>query len=561
MKRIFQRLMAVLFHPAFALLVLTATFYALHDFDTRWKFVPYLMTVIAALASILFLLSRRPWFAAYSAVTLVLAISAMSEEKFQLKGFSLHVFDLAFTGLDPSALSFLAGSYPHILLAGLAVLAATGLFLAALFTGDRPRRLPLWLRSGLVAATCGAVVVVYPVKRGEPTYVYYMAGYNAVSFFISLGDINLPFGKISLVDTVAAAAVDGRLTDDVSCGDVASRPDVFSILSESQTDPANFPQITVPASLQKSFQSDDGKVHPMYVETFGGGTWVTNFSVMTGLSATDFGWQSPYLTQMMEKRVEASFPKLLARCGYRTVVIMPMEYSFVNEGAFLTSLGFQEVVDFKSMAPKDHFVRDSFYFDVAEKLIRQHRKTDKRPLFVALQTMFPHGPYDTSLVPDKDLAREPRFAQDNEANEYMRRVAMAKKDFEAFLAERRAVPGPAGSVVLEYGDHQATATKSLLPAGRDGNIFADLQSPAYRTYFTVHGFGRTIDMKPLALPMDVGFLTASLIEAANLPTSPMFRSLAELRDLCAGRYHACKDRAKVDAHLKERANAGLLLLN
>ncbi|WP_162243587.1 MULTISPECIES: sulfatase-like hydrolase/transferase [unclassified Rhizobium] len=561
MRGILKRGVTLLAHPVLAFLLFCATLHILHHFDTRWAFVPFLVMIMAAIATLLFVVSRRPVFSAYAAATIVLLIAAMSEAKFQLKGFSLHVFDLAFTGLDASAIRFLAGSYSYLLVAALAALGAVGLFFGVLFKGDRARSTPWWLKTGLVAGATSAAVALYPNKPGEPNYTHYISGYNASSFFVSLGDLHLPFGKITLVDVVEAAPTVGRMTNEVSCGDAASRPDVFFVLSESHTDPANFPQVTVPEAMSKAYQSDDGKVHPMYVETFGGGTWVTNFSVMTGLSGSDFGWQSPYVTQMMERRVEASFPQLLARCGYRTVAIMPMDFSFVNEGAFLTSLGFEEVVDYRDMAPKDHFVRDKFYFDVAEKLIREHRSTDPRPLFVALQTMFPHGPYDRSLVSAEELPEQPRYAEDAEANEYLRRMAVAKLDFQAFLKERQTTPGGAGSVVVEYGDHQATATKLYLPAQKDGrNIFADLHSPAYRTYFSVHGYGRTIDMKPLSLPMDVGFLSASVIEAAGLPTSPMFRSLAELRDACSGRYHECHDREKVDAHLKQRSDAGLLHL-
>jgi phosphoglycerol transferase MdoB-like AlkP superfamily enzyme len=561
MTRIFRRMVAVLAHPVAAVPLLFATLYLLHHFDTRWAFVPFMTAIIAAMAAVLFLLSRRPVFSGYAAVLIVLLLSAMSEAKFQLKGFSLHVFDLAFTGLDAAAVSFLAGSYGHLLLAGLAVLAVVVVFLVALFTGDHPRSAPLWLKTGLIASTTAAAVLSYPAKSGEPSYIHYISGYNASSFFVSLGDLHLPFGKIALVDVVEAASNQKPLTNDIDCGDMSARPDVFYVLSESQTDPSNFPQVTVPDTLQATFQSQDGKVHPMYVETFGGGTWVTNFSVMTGLSGSDFGWQSPYVTQMMESRVKASFPQLLARCGYRTVAIMTMDFSFVNEGPFLRSLGFQDVVDYKDMAPKDHFVRDSFYFGVAEKLIREHRKTDKRPLFIALQTMFPHGPYDRSLVSEQDLPDATRYAEDTEANEYFRRVALAKLDFKAFLDARASDPGADGSVVLEYGDHQASATKIYLTnAENGGNVFADLHSLAYKTYFTAHGFGRTIDMRPLDLPMDVGFLSASFIQAAGLPSSPMFRSLAELRETCKGRYHQCPNRAEVDGHLKERSDAGLLRL-
>jgi hypothetical protein len=36
--------------------------------------------------------------------------------------------------------------------------------------------------------------------------------------------------------------------------------------------------------------------------------------------------------------------------------------------------------------------------------------------------------------------------------------------------------------------------------------------------------------------------------------------LVRLRDHCGGRFHACQDRAEVDAHLRRRVDSGLLHL-
>ncbi|WP_457586326.1 sulfatase-like hydrolase/transferase [Ensifer canadensis] len=560
MKILIERIGGVLRHPLSISLAFLALLQALHYFDTRWRFVPFLAVVTLAIAAFFFLLSRRPSFSLWAAGTMVLLIAAMSEVKFRLKGFSLHVFDFAFTGLDRSALSFLVGSYFHVLIAGVAALVAAIVFLVVAFRSDRRSGRSFGVRVGLLLVMAVGVVALYPDKKDEPDYVHYISGYDASSFFVSIGDLEFPLGRIVLADRLENVEAKGSLRDDISCG-AAGNPDLFVVLSESQTSPTYFPQVNVPQWMSASFQSQDGHVHPLQVETFGGGTWVTNFSVMTGLSGADFGWQSPYVTQILEGRVKTSLPSLLARCGYRTVAVMPMQASFVNEGPFLRSIGFQEIVDFDVMKPQSHFVRDSFYFDAVERIVREHRETDRRPLFIAMQTLFPHGPYDMSLVP-KDTLPEKAFAADAEANEYLRRVALAKQDLQDFRRKRQQAPGPNGTVVLDFGDHQAVATKDYLLADAPaGNVFADLRSLAYKTYYSVYAYGRDIDMRPFAKPLDVGFLSASLIEAAGLPTSPTFEALARLRDACDGHYHTCADRTLVDQHLRQRQDAGLLDLD
>jgi hypothetical protein len=54
------------------------------------------------------------------------------------------------------------------------------------------------------------------------------------------------------------------------------------------------------------FRSADGRRRELRVETFGGGTWISNFSLMTGLSSLDFGWRAPYLTTAMEGKIHES---------------------------------------------------------------------------------------------------------------------------------------------------------------------------------------------------------------------------------------------------------------
>ncbi len=262
----------------------------------------------------------------------------------------------------------------------------------------------------------------------------------------------------------------------------------------------------------------------------------------------------------MDGRIGGALPELLAACGYRTVSVMPVFQQLVNEGNFLRSIGFQEIYDAAALGltGAGNSTEDRVYFDFAEKLIDEHRKKDDRPLFLSIQTMFAHGPYDT--MPDAQNLSFTTFSDDPQLNNYLSRVHAARLEFRRFLDERRDEPGLRGTVLLEYGDHQSVVTKPLLEL--DGELrLTDLTSPAYRTFLSIHAFETPVNKHLFDKPMATGFLAATLVEAAGLPSSPLMRSLAELRRACGGKYHDCPQRELVDANLTMRANGGLLKLD
>ncbi|MDF3215038.1 MULTISPECIES: hypothetical protein [Mesorhizobium] len=238
----------------------------------------------------------------------------------------------------------------------------------------------------------------------------------------------------------------------------------------------------------------------------------------------------------------------------------PMDFSFVNEGPFLKSIGFETVLDIKDIAAPFYHLRDNFYYQAAEAFIARHHREDGRPLFLEIQTMFPHSPYEGRMEPGLKVEGEP-FSGDFQANEYLRRMAVARGDFQDFLDKRQADAGERGAVVLEFGDHQSSATKPFVEAIAGDDALATPGSLAYRTFYTLTTFNHPLrhPMPDLA-PLDIGFLSASLLDAAGLPMSPVMADLVRLRDHCGGRFHGCQDRAEVDAHLRRRVDSGLLHL-
>lgn len=556
MGKVVSKIIRILLHPACVCIAAILFFALIRYLDTRWRFLPYTFAVTLVIAAIFFLFSRRPVFSFYGAAAIVLLQTAASIVKFKLKGYSLHVFDFIFTSTDTAILAFLIKYYTPLVVGAVLALVATGAFLWALFRAEKPWNAPVLVRLPALLLTVGVSIGAHPTARpGDPPFIF---GFNASSLFMSFWHIPSLIGEPPLAAKLRDVQTQGALADTVECGPEVGRADLYLVLSESHASPMRFPEISFPPEIADTFRSGDGTIKPMFVETFGGGTWMSNFSMLTGLSSADFSWQAPYVNQLLEGKIKGALPEMLARCGYRTVAIMPMKYNAVNEGPFLRSIGLQEVFDAADLALPEWGVRDKLYFDFAEKLIAEHRKTDKRPLFLAMETMFAHAPYDKEMVPQALVPAE-SFADDRKVNEYARRVALARADLQAFL-DRRAEEAPERrSVAVDFGDHQSEATLGYaLALDPAKNMFANFRSPVYETYFAVRGYGVDIDYAKLDQAEDIAFVMARILNATGLPISPKFRNLNELSEACGGRYHTCNDRGIVDEHLKKLANSGLL---
>ncbi len=558
MRRAIDLLMSLLCRPATAAAAFVVVMTGLYVLEKIPANMPFVGFIVIAIAAFVFLLSRKPYLAAYTGMATVSIIAIASAVKYRLKGFDLHVFDFAFTGEDPDAIRFLIDKYAHLIVPVLILLVLSVIFLVLLGFWEKRGRTIWPVRLALLAAACAGIYADYPLAPDEPRYFHYLGGFNASSFFVSTLDLQYVLSQSQFAGLMKSVPRQQPYAGDVDCGDRSKLPDVFVVLSESATDPANFPQLKTGDLFKHAFLSQDGKFRPMYVETFGGGTWVSNLSVMAGLPSADFGVQAPYLTTVLEGKVHGALPEVLAGCGYRTVEITPVNHNFVNEGPFMESIGFQSVMDSRDIHATQYAHRDDFYFKAAEAFIEDYHRKGGGPLFLSLKTMFPHSPYNEPLVSENGLPFV-KFGGDDATDEYMNRMLTGQHDFQRYLEAIKSLTTSRGSVVLEYGDHQSYITKNLVDAQFGGNSLQDLHSIAYKTYFTVHSFNYDLDLKAFGDdPLDVGFLGAALVEGARLPVSPMYRELIALKDLCAGRFHDCKDRAAVDRHLRRRVDSGLL---
>lgn len=518
--------------------------------------VPFALAVVATLTVMLFSLSRRIHLSLLISWGMVFLVAAISLTKQRLMGFNAHVFYLLTFAVDGESLLFVLSNYWKTLLPLPIVLLVLAWFVRGLFRADRPLPVPLRWRFAAIVPAVALLLATYPRSPGD--HGYYMGGHFASAFFVSLADASFLFEGIDLTREVAAREMSSHFDDVQSCGDMSAAADVYVVHMESMFPPSLY-------SDWKYGGPDGYLAHetagwkPLRVETFAGASWTTTFALMMGLPAIDFGWMRPYLPIFMAGKVKNSLPLIMAACGYRTLAVMPTRFEMVNEGPFLKSIGFQEVYDRDDVGANSSQARDKIFYNFTTSLISEHRATkDPRPLFVFLQTMTTHGPYDQTIEPGEAVAGMP-FGNAPDVDEFLRRMTLARQDYAPFLASVDENKGKGGAVVLEYGDHQPSVSQASADLATNSPAAADWNSVLYQTYYDVHAFGTEIRTLP-SMTMDVGFLGATLAEAAGLPTNDAQLALLMLRNQCAESYHSCSDKRLVYSYLSKLVASDLLTL-
>ncbi len=206
--------------------------------------------------------------------------------------------------------------------------------------------------------------------------------------------------------------------------------------------------------------------------------------LMASIPAKEFGWMRPYISMVLEGRIHHSLPKYLKECGYATAAISPGNSNFMDEGAFLSSLGFDHYSDYQTIGAPTVHQSDAFYFDVALKTIEAHHRTDQRPLLLYLMTMGTHWPYSFRLDSQLHFSGEP-FNADPDMNEYLRRLIVLQLELQKFKEKLKGNTEKAGALVIEFGDHQPIVTRRYAEAIDGETALGNFNSIAFQTYYNI----------------------------------------------------------------------------
>ena len=500
--------------------------------------VLFTLTVIGTLAALIALVSRRLLFATFIVAAMVGQLSVIAYLKQQTTDVTLHAYD-AVSLLTWATLRDLWKSQAQSVVALLVALIATAVlgWVTHKLDGSRVRR-----RHALAAAAlCASLVWLTADSREARRHMgFYYEDRHLWFFFSSWVETAEALWRGQLLEAAAHQEAP-LLSVPANCTPASKPPHIVLIHQESVVPPSYFPSLNYDRGIDRFFHSHDGRLHKLRVETYGGASWLTEFSVLTGLSSFSLGNLRQFAQTIMAGKVRETLPQALSRCGYRNVAFHPMLRIYLSIGNFLEAVGVHQLFDAKSQRAKSATERDHFYYSSALAEMERHFKASSQPLFTFIETMATHGPYRYTYMPEV-VVPGGGPGTDPAMHEYLRRLSMARMDYD-FLRSELARRFPDQSfLIVHYGDHQPTATRTLLGFGKETDIEQVMRSgnaAALVTYYVVDGVRYRPPPLPSADTIDVPYLPSVILVAARLPLSDVAGERLRLMMYCEGRYQGC----------------------
>jgi Sulfatase len=518
----------------------------------------FVWSVTLSLGAWIVLALRRILVASVLVNALVGIVATVSWAKQQAMDMALHAYDVVFYLSSWATIDYLWNGFRIHVVALAAAMLATTIAAGVAYRLDATR---VSRGSALVAVVvltiAAGVAAAFKAERRHDQY--YWGDSHISSFYSSWAETAEMLWRGQLIEA-ANSAPGPHFAVPTDCAIASKPPHIILIHEESVVPPGYFPALRYDHRLDPFFASQDGKVHRMQVETYGGASWITEFAIMTGVSTRSFGGMRQFVQSLMAGKLHDTLPETLTRCGYRNVVFYPLERNFVSYDRFYSSVGLKEVFDSKDQgAPTDN-ERDRFYFANALDEMARHLRQSRQPLFTYILTMATHSPYDFVYMPGVDVPGGGP-GTDSEMSEYLRRLAMARIDYDELRREIvRRFPDER-FLIVHYGDHHPIASRTLLDVSNKldaEDVSLPFDSLGFVTYYAVEG----INYQPPPLPevevLDVPYLPVVILDAAGLPLSDSFRERQRLLTACNGRYFTCEQRGAIPAFHRRLIDSGLV---
>jgi phosphoglycerol transferase MdoB-like AlkP superfamily enzyme len=530
----------------------------------HWQYEGWFETIVfagsvtAALFFGLLFASRRVLFSIVLVALLVTTIVIAADVKRHYIEMVLHAYDLVFYLTSWSTLVFLWADHKLMLLAllGMAALAAgSGLFLWQL-DGTHISR---WISGGLFILCIVIATWACHAKGARRNTLFFWANQYLASFYSSWSETLATLWRGQLLDAAKSQPLPPFAVP-AKCDLVEKPPHIILIHQESAVPPSYFPQLDYDKSLDPFFKSFDGRLHKLRVETYGGASWLTEFSVMTGMSTYSFGGMRTFVQSLMEGKIHDAVPQVLSHSGYHNSLFYPVPKDFVASGRFYSTIGMSDIFDYRAQHAKRFNERDRFYYSNVLDNIGRHLAKSDSPLFTFVVTSATHLPYTTTYEPNVDVpGGGPGTGP--EMNEYLRRLGLAHRDYDEFRASLAKRFPNERFLIVQYGDHQPIATRTLLGFDKKDaaeDIQLTPESPGLLTYYSIDG----VNYEPPPLPdediVEVPYLAALLLKEAKLPLPEAYQARLDILKLCQGRYYTCPAHKKILAFHRRLIDSGLI---
>jgi phosphoglycerol transferase MdoB-like AlkP superfamily enzyme len=519
----------------------------------------FTLGVTGALVAFLTLLTRRALFASVLVGCLVISIVVAASAKHAAMNMAVHAYDLVFYLGSWPTVSYLWSDHRRYVLTALGALLVAALAALRAYRLDGTRVPRRW--SAVVLAVSVLVAWHGAMNKGERRHMqFYFSNLFVSSFYASWAETIEAFWRGTLMEAAPHAATAAPFTIPTRCRTAGRPPHIVLIHQESVVQPSLFAGLNYDDAVDPFFRSADKTLHQLRVETYGGASWLTEFSLLAGVSTHSFGSMRQFVQTFMQNKLKDTLPQALERCGYRNVVFYPLLKNFVSNDRFYRSIGLREVFDFKAQEVKSAQERDRVYYNNAMAEMARHFKASNRPLFTFIQTMSAHWPYDFTFEPKVHVPGGGP-GTDPEMHEYLRRVSMAKLDYDYLVGElQRRFPGER-FLIVHYGDHHPVATRTLLGYKTDTeaeDVVLDPDSIGFVTYYAAQGINHRVPALPPYGTLDVSYLGSVMLNLAGLPLSDSHRERLRLMELCQGRYHTCARREEILRFHRRLIDSGIV---
>jgi phosphoglycerol transferase MdoB-like AlkP superfamily enzyme len=448
--------------------------------------------------------------------------------------------------------------YPFLAGVSIAAIVLIPALLIVAFFGEPPSLLrdrPLVVRGSvrmLGALAAAALVCVSLMPTGPFWHVFNKPMWITINDKSFLTDFFTSFNDTVVTQPEIPAKIDYKQSWKLErpMQAPATKPDVVAILEESTFDPRILKACTLPECKRKMFDADKyTKAHGLLtVHTFGGGTWTSEFAVLTGLAHTLFGAAGLYAPYNLAPRVDHTLPRMLRAAGYRAIAIYPMTGDFLNARNAYDYYGFDAFYDGTEYG-LGWESRDADLLKVFERIYAdEKRERPDQPLFVFMLTLHQHGPHMTPLaelpVPyDKPLFTG-KFAPkdlDDWLNLNLGNYLERLQQSDAMMSdlEKVLLGGDKPVVLMHFGDHQPSFDGAIHAIPKQVPKEAGPNSSMV-TYYSIksnYPVKRKFDYPVL----DIAFLGALTLDIAGVPKDAFYQANTLLRERCQGRYLDCKD--------------------
>lgn len=481
-----------------------------------------------ALASALLLLTGDLARAMALAAVCGIAIVGISKVKFHHSARKLIAadFPLLFAGTVP----FFFQQYRPMMLgvcAGLAASCAAAVAVVCLGAGDA---VSMPVRIALSAVAYAVLLLAYRLCGGAQ---YFRAGVTEPGGYISTFagaalDVAAwwPAADLRVVGTVVPFALASPAP---ARGDVA--PDILLIQHESVFDPRLY-GLPVEPEIAAFLSPPDGISGALGVEIYGGGSWQSEFSVLTGIPSEAFGNDAYFMFQKGVGRFHHALPQHLSTLGYRTLLASSCRRDFLNYDAFYRGIGMAERLfseDFASRFEVANFEKtysDLQFLPAVVDTYADKCADDPVPRFVYALTNFNHGPHSRrTAVAAFDASRAFALAAlpDVEYAEYYARLAETAQAWKICKARIAARLPRRPLLIVHYGDHQPVMSRRLQSA-------LGLSAEPKRTFTTFYAM-EAQNFTPYAdsaAQLDISLLGTRVLQAAGLPLDAISATRAAL---------------------------------